>query len=473
MNGGNNMNTVAFTIFGGTGDLTFRKLLPAFYNLLCEAKMKEDLRLIVIGRRNYTSEEYHAIAKQWVQQFARLPYREQEYNEFIKHIEYVQMDFTNEQAYASLNEYYMQHNYQQHIYYLAVAPRFFKVITDGLVHVQYANEGKVIVEKPFGEDLTSAKLLNQNLEAFFGKQHVFHIDHYLGKEMIRNIQTIRFMNPIFQHVWSKESIEHIQISATESIGVENRGDYYDKSGALKDMVQNHLFQILSIIAMEEPTTSEQDMQKKQLQVLQALRPVDQLDMKESMVLGQYFNYQKEDKVAFDSMIETYAALRLFVDNQRWKDVPIYIRTGKKLQKRETQVVVTFKKTNPNAEANVLMIKIQPEEGVYVQFNVKRPGESDDIILAQMDFCQSCIDQNRMNTPEAYERLLLAAMQEETSWFSKWEQIEVSWNYIDELKRRYQQTQQPLTIYSAGSDGPREADELLAKHGHTWFNEINM
>lgn len=467
------MQGLTFTIFGGTGDLTFRKLLPAFYNLMSEQKLEEEFHIIIIGRRSYTNEDYRELAKQWVKRFARIPYREQDYLQFAEHIQYVQMDFTDAAAYEALNGFYRVNDYRHHIYYLAVAPRFFKVITEGLVHVEHANEGKVIVEKPFGEDLASARILNEDLEAFFGRQHIFHIDHYLGKEMVRNIQAIRFMNPIFHHVWSNAFIEHVQISVMESIGVENRGDYYDKSGALKDMVQNHLFQIMTIIAMEEPAHFfDQDMQVKQLEVLQSLRSVKQLDMHQSMVLGQYFDYQKEEKVAFDSMTETYAALRLYIDNERWRGVPFYIRTGKKLNQRETEVVITFKKTNPNVEANVLMMKIQPTEGVYFQFNIKRPGESDDIMLTRMDFCQSCSDVNRMNTPEAYERLLLAAIKEDTSWFSKWDQIELSWKYINELKQRYLDEKLELAVYMAGSDGPKEADALLSTQGHAWFEETN-
>ena len=283
------MSKFAFTIFGGTGDLTFRKLLPAFYNLMCNQMLEEDITIVVIGRRAYTSEQYQEIAKTWVKQFARIPYREQDFQIFAKHIEYVQMDFTNNQAYPVLNDFYQSHHYTRHIYYLAVAPRFFKTITDGLVQVAHAREGKVIVEKPFGEDLISAKQLNKDLEVFFGTQQVLHIDHYLGKEMIRNIQTIRFMNPLFQSVWNHEYIEHVQINALETIGVGTRGDYYDKSGALMDMVQNHLFQIMSILAMEEPNLMyDMDMQKKQLEVLQALRPVEAWNIQESVVLGQSF-----------------------------------------------------------------------------------------------------------------------------------------------------------------------------------------
>lgn len=349
-----------------------------------------------------------------------------------------------------------------------MAPRFFAVIAQGLVQVEKACKGKVIIEKPFGEDLESARILNEDLERFFTKERIFHIDHYLGKEMVRNMQAIRFMNPIFQDVWNAKYIEHVQISAMETVGVENRGGYYDQSGALKDMVQNHLFQILSITAMEQPASFfGEDMHQKQLDVLHALRPVEQLDMADSVVLGQYFHYQKEDRVADDSMTETYAALRLFVDNERWKNVPFYIRTGKKLKEREMEVVITFKKTNPDVAANVLLIRIQPTEGVYFQFNIKKPGDSDEIVPTSMDFCQSCSDINRINTPEAYERLLAAAVQGDISWFSQWDQIESSWKYVEELKQRYQKERLPLTTYMAGSEGPKEAEELLQRHDHAW------
>lgn len=234
------------------------------------------------------------------------------------------------------------------------------------------------------------------------------------------------------------------------------------------MVQNHLFQILSLVAMEQPATFfGEDMHQKQLDVLHALRSVEKLDIHDSVVLGQYFHYQKENQVKDDSMTETYAALRLFVDNERWKDVPFYIRTGKKLNRREMEIVITFKRTNPDVDANVLLIRIQPTEGVYFQFNIKKPGDSDEIVTTSMDFCQSCSDFNRINTPEAYERLLQAAVQQDTSWFSKWDQIEYSWSYVEQLKERMKQEQLPLFTYMADSDGPTEADELLMRHHHKW------
>lgn len=469
MSGSNNVQNT-FTIFGGTGDLTFRKLLPAFYNLFVDQKWPCDLQIIIIGRRPYTNEAYRKEASTWVKQFARFPYRANDFEAFAQKIQYVTMDFHDLKMYDKLNEFYQEHDLYQHIFYLAVAPQSFKTIVEGLTRVKHANKGKVIIEKPFGEDLPSAKKLNKDLEAFFTQDHIFHIDHYLGKEMIRNIQTIRFANPLFKHMWSNEFIEHIQISALESIGVENRGNYYDGAGALKDMVQNHLFQILTILAMEEPADYDQEMHTKQYEVLQALRPVAQLDMEDSMVLGQYFDYQKETHVADDSMTETYAALRLFVDTKRWSGVPFYIRTGKKLNRRETEIAITFKRANPTVESNVLMIKIQPTEGVYFQFNIKEPGNSNKIILAQMDFCQSCLDVYRMNTPEAYERLLLAAIDGDSSWFSKWDHIEASWKYVEELKEIFEKGQMTTYVYPSGSDGPKAAKDLLSKHGHTWFLE---
>lgn len=467
MNGGAIMNNVTLTIFGGTGDLTYRKLLPALYNLYV-SHQKTDIKIVIIGRRAYDHESYCDIIQPWIKQFVRLPYRDAAFHAFCDQLYYYQMDFTDEGAYEALHMFYQKHDMSHHIFYLAVAPRFFDVIAKGLRYVKDASLGNVVIEKPFGEDLSSAKRLNKELEAFFTPHHVYHIDHYLGKEMVRNIQAIRFLNPIFSNIWNHEYIEHVQINAMEEVGVENRGSYYDHSGALKDMVQNHLFQILSIIAMEpmEQFTRD-DMHDKQLQVLKSLRPVSALRMEDTMVLGQYFDYQKEASVSNDSETETYAALRLFIDQPRWKDTPFYIRTGKKLDRREMEVIITFKRVMPNVDPNILIIKIQPNEGVYVQFNIKKPGNSEDIIPASMDFCQSCLDINRINTPEAYERLLLAVMQEDSSWFSKWDQIETSWQYVDELKQRYYEENLPVYAYPSYSAGPKEADMLLSKHHHTW------
>lgn len=462
------MNDYTFTIFGGTGDLTYRKLLPALYNLFV-SKQLDPFRIVVIGRRNYSHEDYCMIAQKWIKQFTRIPYDEEAFTKFCDLLDYYQMDFTNETAYTGLCDFYMQRNMVKHIFYFAVAPRFFELIAKGLTHVTHADQGRVVIEKPFGKDLASARLLNEQLEAFFDPKQIYHIDHYLGKEMVRNIQAIRFLNPIFTNIWNHESIEHIQISALEKVGVETRGSYYDKSGALKDMVQNHLFQILSIVAMEPmQNNTREEMHRCQLEALKHLRNVEELDLKDTLVLGQYVGYLDEKDVDQDSHTETYAALKLFIDNERWQNTPFYIRTGKKLNHREMEIVITFKQPYPNADANILMIKIQPTEGVYVRFNIKKPGNSEEIIPASMDFCQSCQEINRINTPEAYERLLRAVAEGDASWFSKWDQIETSWEYIDQLKARAVAEQLPIAAYHTDTQGPSEADELLASHGHAWM-----
>lgn len=456
-----------FTIFGGTGDLTFRKLIPAFYNMEAAETKAPCTRIVIIGRREYTSEEYREMARGWVEKFARLGYKEEIYDRLAEKIIYYRMDFTDETAYEGLDKFYRELGAVDHIFYFAVAPRFFENIVKGLQMVSGAETGKVVIEKPFGENLVAAAGLNATMETFFKPDHIYRIDHYLGKEMVRNIQTIRFANPIFSNVWDARHIECIQISALEEVGVETRGGYYDHSGALKDMMQNHLFQILTIVAMEQPKgTAVEDMHREQMKVLKALRMPE--DVKESMVLGQYDGYRSEPSVDENSITETYAAVRLMVDNERWKGMPFYVRTGKKLGKREMQVAVVFKNSAPGVESNILNIKIQPTEGVYLQFNIKRPGESDDIIQAKMDFCQNCSFINQMNTPEAYERLIGACIRGERSWFSQWDQVETSWRYVDELRNQYRQSGQKIHMYEPGSSGPKAAKHMLDSLGHIWF-----
>lgn len=461
-------NAQVFTIFGGTGDLTFRKLIPALYNMQAAGKEELCTRVVVVGRRDYTSQEYRVLARDWVEKFARLHYKEEIYQKLAERILYYRMDFTQEDAYAGLEEFYRNIDAREHIFYFAVAPRFFCTIVNGLKKVSGACAGKVVLEKPFGENLTAAAALNRTMEGFFGPDHIYRIDHYLGKEMVRNIQTIRFANPIFSSIWDSRHISCIQISALEEVGVETRGGYYDHSGALKDMMQNHLFQILTIVAMEQPASlAVEDMHLEQMRALSSLRMSQ--DISKSMVLGQYEGYRQEPAVDGNSSTETYAALRLMADNDRWRGMPFYIRTGKKLGRREMQVAVVFKSPAAGMEPNILNIKIQPTEGVYLQFNIKRPGETEDIIQAKMDFCQSCSFINQMNTPEAYERLIGACIRGERSWFSQWDQVESSWRYVDAIRDMYQDAGLPVYPYSPGGDGPDMAANLLRGYGHAWFD----
>lgn len=458
----------AFTIFGGTGDLTFRKLIPAEYNLTASEAPEGQSRIIIVGRRDYTTEQYCEIARDWVRRFARIPFDEKVYEKFCERITYFKMDITNLEEYKNLANFYDKEGLASFIFYFAVAPRFFSIIANGLENVPGACHGKVIIEKPFGEDIESAKELNKKLEQFFTPDRIYRIDHYLGKEMVRNIQTIRFTNPIFANLWNSQYIESVQISAFEDMGIGTRAGYYDTSGALKDMVQNHLFQILSIVAMDYPENlTSESMHNAQLRVLKALRPVE--DVRDALILGQYKGYRQEKGVAIDSTTETFAALRLFVDNERWWNTPFYIRTGKKLRCREMEIAIVFRKTFVNAPKNILIIKIQPNEGIHLQINVKTPGESDEITQAKMDFLQSKSIESKINTPEAYERLIKACIRGEKSWFSQWDQIETSWEYVENLKAMYKWSQLPVFSYDSGSDGPLEANSLLKKFGHTWVD----
>lgn len=459
----------AFTIFGGTGDLTFRKLLPALYNGSVSGAESLDYEIVVIGRRDYTAEQYRELARDWVRQFARLPYSDSAFARFASRIDYYRMDFTDPAAYAGLDNYFRTRGIDEFIFYFAVAPRFFGVIAESLAGVSNAPNGKVILEKPFGETLDDAKALNKRLEAIFTPERIYRIDHYLGKEMVRNIETIRFSNPIFTNLWDARFIESVQISAFEDVGVESRGGYYDHAGAMKDMVQNHLFQILSIMAMEQPEEfSPKGLHDAQLDVFRCLQPADASSIESTLVLGQYEGYRGEPLVKPDSQTETYGALRLFIDNERWKGTPFYIRTGKKTGKREIELAVIFRRPYPVVEPNILIIKIQPTEGVYLQFNIKRPGDSEDIIPAKMDFCQNCSLIHQLNTPEAYERLITACMAGERSWFSQWDQIELSWNYISHLKKLHAGKQLPVYPYKPGTHGPAEADRMLEQYGHSWL-----
>lgn len=458
------MSRTTVIIFGGTGDLTYRKLIPALYNLSQRELLGDDFSIIAIGRRDYDTTAYTGVIDSWLKQFARLRFDEERLAAFYRHIHYYRMDFTRQEEYEGLNAFCAGPESSATLVYYAVAPQFFNAITYGVSACPNIRSPRIILEKPFGADLEMAKLLSYALESRFGAENIYRIDHYLGKEMIRNILAIRENNPIIENAWSRESIECVHISALETVGVETRGDYYDRAGALKDMVQNHLLQLLSITALEHTGGNLAD---EQLAVLQCLRSAAGLDIRDSMVLGQYEGYREEPKVAPDSDTETYACLKLFIDNDRWQGVPFFIRTGKKCGSREVEVAITFRRVSPAVDPDVLIIKIQPTEGVYLEFNIKTPGEEAGISKAKMEFCQNCNDIFRRNTPEAYERMLYACITGDSSWFSKWDMIEFCWKYIEELKALYDAAGLTVCPYAQESAGPAEADRLAENGDQRW------
>ncbi|MDD4643207.1 MAG: glucose-6-phosphate dehydrogenase [Erysipelotrichaceae bacterium] len=444
-----------FIIFGATGDLAYRKLLPAFYNMVYKGLLTEKDQIIVVGRRSLTTSDYIDTIIPWIKSYARFEFNDQKFLELSKLVHYCRMDITISSDYDKLRQTLSNDQATNTIVYLAIAPSLFKVATDGLAQIGQ-KQIKIVMEKPFGDTLEQAKRLNQQLKQEFGEDRLYLIDHYLGKEMVRNILTIRCANPIFERLWNHEAIEKIEISAMETVGVENRAGYYDQTGALKDMVQNHLLQILTIVALDDPANMD-SFKDQQLAILNALyyKGIDQ----QNMVLGQYESYQKEPEVKPGSNTETFAALKLYIDKERWKNVPFIISTAKKADHRSTEVKVTFKQKDDSLTKNVLVIKIQPEEGVEMHFNIKTPGKDNGIMDAKLDFCQSCSDTNRINTPEAYEWMLEAIAKGDQFWFSEWNQIQTSWILIDKMRQEYHQKGLPIFRYPPASDMSEYLKEL--------------
>lgn len=443
------MSNISITIFGGTGDLTYRKLMPAIYTLYQRNLLENNFQVCAIGRRPYNNNSYRSIIQEWIKEHARIKASENSLSAFLNHVVYYQMDFTNLEEYQGLNHFYENNIFDNQLVYFAVAPDFFEIIGDGLAQVTNIRHPKIILEKPFGTDLEHAKMLSICLEKRFGKEQIYRIDHYLGKEMVRNILTVRNTNPIFSHTWNKDFIDSVHISALETVGVETRGNYYDHVGALKDMVQNHLLQILSIVALDDPS---RNLPEEQFNILNALRNPQNIDIKSTMVLGQYIGYRQEEKVNPTSNTETYVGLKLFIDHPRWQGVPFYIETGKRCSKREITVTIRFKQIQKDIPANVLTIRIQPVEGIYFSFNIKTPGE-DSISFANMEFCQNCNIEFKLNTPEAYERMLLSCIENDNTWFAQWDQIEICWKYTQALKDLYEQHNLPIHPYEQKTDGP--------------------
>lgn len=483
------MNLQPFTlaIFGATGDLTRRKLYPALYNLWRENQLPKDFSVVSIGRRDISREEHHDAIIRSMERFSRKQlHTRHELKDFLDRFSYFRLEFHNSKGYGELKNYLREvdqtwHTQGNKIYFLAVAPEFFPIISDELHdHGMAENIGswqRLVVEKPFGQDLQSAIALNNDVRKTFPEENIYRIDHYLGKEMAQNIMVLRFANTLFEPLWNNRYIDHIQINLTETIGVEGRGLYYEKSGALHDMVQNHALQLLSLIAMEPPialdTESVRDEKIKMLRSLK-IKPGD-------VVRGQYdcdekaniLGYREEENVSPQSNTETFVALKTTIDNFRWAGVPFYIRTGKRMPQKYSEIVVTFKKLpgvlyfeKEDLGSNVLVIRLQPDEGVYLQFNAKRPGTNNFIQPVSMDFCQNC--HNGFNSPEAYERLLLDVMRGDPTLFTRWDEVEYSWRFVDQIENMWKEDRGPTPLYAPNTWGPQKAIDLMQRDGRDWL-----
>lgn len=480
-----------FVIFGATGDLTYRKLMPSVYNLYIQNLLPKNFSVVCIGRRNFSQEDYAANVKESMEKFSSSSFSCERWEDFSKIFTYLELDFVKDETYEGLkdlisnrcNEYGLPEDI---MYYMAVSPEYFSTIVDKLSKNGLADRSRgikrIIIEKPFGENLKSARELNEKITEIFDENNTYRIDHYLGKEMIQNIMAIRFANPILESIWNHRYIDNIQITSNESLGVLSRGQYYDKSGALKDMVQNHMLQLLTLIAMEPPTSlNTENIRDEKVKVLRALSEVNEEFVRNNIVRGQYLGdeckgfkaYREEDKVARDSNIETFVALKCFINNYRWTGVPFYIKTGKLLKKKITEVIIEFKNapfvlynSENNIKPNFLIIRIQPDERIFLSLNIKKQGNESEIIPIQMDFCQNC---HSMVSAEAYEKLIYDAIRGDSTLFTRWDETEFSWKFVEKIIDIWENKDIPLYMYEPLSNGPKEIDDLLDGKNTKWWD----
>lgn len=482
-------------IFGGSGDLNHRKLSPALYNLFIDNWMPEKFDIVGIGRRPYDNASYRQHLYNGIGEFSRRKDdKSGRWETFSEYVSYLQMDAENEAEYEKIAEIVKQKEaeYGEHpnvIFYLAVAPQLVAGIVSKLGPLNICADTKctrVVVEKPFGHNLDSALELNRLLASMFDEKQIYRIDHYLGKETVQNILALRFANALFEPIWNRNYIDHIQITAAETVGVEGRGDFYESSGALRDMVQNHILQLLCMVAMEAPVSFDADeIRNKKVDVLHAIRKLRREDVHHYAVRGQYGQgwmkarevpaYRQEKNVNNGSPVDTFAAVKFYIDNWRWQDVPFYVRTGKRMHDKETIITIQFK-TAPNyafppeaAETwrpNRLTISIAPEMDIRLRFQAKRPGQG--VALSPVDMIFSYKDAYAEQEPEAYETLLLDVMEGNATLFMREDQVAAAWKVIMPILEAWQH-REPVDFpnYAPGSWGPEDAEALIARDGRNW------
>ena len=485
-----------FVIFGGTGDLNSRKITPALFNLFLDDWLPEQFFIIGTGRTRLTDESYRDLLLSGINQFSRSGKAiEEKWTAFASHISYVVSDIKDADSYVAFAEKIRAQETlwdvkANIIYYLAVAPQFFPIIAENISKKSLCDDiskTRIVIEKPFGHDLQSAQALNKLLGGIFDEKQIYRIDHYLGKETVQNIMAFRFANALFEPQWNRNYIDHVQISVTEQLGVEDRGDYYEGSGALRDMVQNHILQLLCIVAMEVPVSFKADeIRDRKVDVLRAMRKFTPGDIKKSVVRGQYSGgwmegkevpgYREESKVKPDSNTETFAAVKFFIDNWRWEGVPFYVRTGKRMQQSSSVITIQYKSVphsifpsdaTDNWDQNRLIISIQPEMSIRLQVQSKRPGIS--MVLNTVDMVFDYKGTYTNETPEAYETLLLDAMQGDQTLFMRGDQVEAAWELIMPILNAWQNKPSlNFPNYSADTWGPELAEALVAQDGFHWF-----
>ena len=485
-------------IFGASGDLTKRKLIPALYNLAKDNLLSKEFALVGFARNELTSEQFRDEIGKEIGEFATTTIDPDLWHWFSRRIYYLSGDFADPAAYKALSELLTQIDKEHgtrgnYFYYLATAPSFFGPIITQLGEADLVKEEhgwrRVIIEKPFGHNYESAVALNKEIRKVLDEKQIYRIDHYLGKETVQNILVFRFANGIFEPIWNRRYIDHIQITVAETVGVEQRGGYYEKAGTLRDMVPNHIFQLISLTAMEPPVSFDADVVRdEQAKILKALSPMTDEEVLTRTVRGQYGEglegdnrvqgYRAEPYVAPDSRTETFVAMKLFIDNWRWADVPFYLRTGKRLPQRATKIVIQFKRAPfvlfrktavDQLEPNRLILHLQPDEGISLSFSAKVPGPVVQIGDVDMNF--NYTDYFNASPQTGYERLLYDCMFGDATLFQRSDMVETAWHVVAPILDVWEALPpRRFPNYAAGSWGPHEADELLAKDHRHWSNE---
>ena len=485
------MGAMTFVLFGATGDLAKRKIFPALYNLYLEKKLPNPLSIIGLGRNEMSHKEFQNHVVQSVRTFSRrIENNDDHMSEFLDVFQYSVLDATKAEDFGKLlnlvkkreNELNIPEN---RMFYLSVAPEFFGPIA---LHIKESGLGstkgwkRLIIEKPFGHDLESARELNATLSKAFEENEIYRIDHYLGKSMIQNLESLEFSNPILQTLLNNKHIANVQITASETVGVEERAGYYDKSGAIRDMFQNHMMQILMMTAMHLPKSiSPDEIRHEKRKVIEAIRPLKKEDVRLNVIRGQYSSgeingspivgYINEPGIKATSENDTYVAARLWIDNPYWKGVPFYIRTGKRMAEKSTRIVVEFKnsfhiKNKSDMSPNLLIIEINPNENVSFQLNSKNP------VSGKIEPVKISFSTQQADIPEAYERLIYDAIRGNSTFFAHWKEVELSWEWVQPILGAFKENLIPLYGYEAGSNGPGAANRLLRKDGFKWWLDEN-
>lgn len=482
-------------IFGGAGDLTWRKLVPSLFDLYRDCRMPEKFAIIAVDRIPFPNEKLRQRFLQGVNRFsAKGRAKGPDWKSFSGNITYQQGDFTDQAVYESLKKSFAQMDKDWkakagHIFHMATPPSMFGVIPSQLAAAglnQDRTGARIVVEKPIGHDLDSARELNRVLTEHFHESQIFRLDHYLGKETVQNILAFRFANPLFEPIWNRRYVDYVTITVAEEVGVGHRGGYYDGAGALRDMVQNHLLQLLCLVAMEPMVSFDADeIRNKKVDVLHSIRPIARGEVGKIAVRGQYGpgtllgkkvrGYRQEEKVSPHSKTETFAAIKLFVDNWRWQGVPFYLRTGKCLRQKVSEVAIQFRsvphqsfpaESRSDWHPSRLILSIQPEEAIVMDFQAKYPGPQ--MVLKPVEMRFSYQDSFAVPSPDAYETLLLDVMKKDATLFMRADQVEAAWKILMPVLEAWKKsTPRDFPNYAAGSWGPKAADELLARGGHAW------